>query len=307
MGELIMRAIGIACRNVAVRYMPAAVFLALLGSRPAALAGQRDANHEPTTFSAWTGDWSLAAANGLIAGLTAGVIQEARGGSFRDGFVRGAVGGLVIYSGKRIAGLDFFGDRLLARQVGAVGTALTNNAAAGRSSLERLFFPSGPISIELSGRGGVRQVSWAIDVYDVFRILQASADDRFRLDVGESLRSGALVFDACCGALLSRRIDGATDGSVIYLEEQQVRVRARILDHEMVHVIQRDFINRAWFNPLERKLGRAFLGSHMWPDWVRVSVLYPSVRSSLAAVGLFENGIGFLETEAEWVEWSGRE
>lgn len=87
----------------------------------------------------------------MLGGLTAGIVQRLRGGSFSDGFARGAVGGAVAYAGRRIAAERFDGAGLLGRQVGAVGASVVRNASERRPSLERLFFPAGPLHVYWAG------------------------------------------------------------------------------------------------------------------------------------------------------------
>src|SRR5512133_49653 len=65
----------------------------------------------------WAGELASIGGNALLGGLSAGIMQELRGGSFRSGFTRGALGGTAIYVGKRIDAERFEGAGLLGRQV----------------------------------------------------------------------------------------------------------------------------------------------------------------------------------------------
>ena len=43
----------------------------------------------------WAAHAAVLTTNMVVGGLTAGLIQELRGGSFKDGFTRGALGGSI--------------------------------------------------------------------------------------------------------------------------------------------------------------------------------------------------------------------
>lgn len=93
--------------------------------------------------ASWVGQFTILSANTLIGGVTGGLFQELRGGSFKDGFTRGALGGAVIYAGKRVAVERFFGAGFLGREVSAVGGSIVRNASDGIGTLDRLILPIG--------------------------------------------------------------------------------------------------------------------------------------------------------------------
>src|SRR5688500_10942351 len=122
------------------------LLVGLLLSGPRPLSAQTDTTSVLTTPT-WVGQFTVAGANALLSGVTAGVIQELRGGSFSDGFARGALGGVVIYAGKRVAMDRFAGAGLLGREVAAVGTSMVRNAADGVGLLDRVVLPVGPVRV----------------------------------------------------------------------------------------------------------------------------------------------------------------
>lgn len=86
----------------------------------------------------WVGEVTFASANALLAGLSAGLLQVIRKGSFKHGFATGALGGAVVYTGRRLAVEDFWGAGLMGRQISAVGSSLTRNAGDGEPVFSRI-------------------------------------------------------------------------------------------------------------------------------------------------------------------------
>src|SRR5437868_1015216 len=111
------------------------------------LAAARSARAQTDTlgYSAaaprWVGEFTTLSANAAIGGLTAGIFQKVRGGSFKDGFTRGAFGGAIIYTGKWVAAKRISGGGLVGREITAVGTSIVRNASDGVGSLDRLILP----------------------------------------------------------------------------------------------------------------------------------------------------------------------
>ena len=91
----------------------------------------------------WGGELAFLSGNAALGGLTAALIQELQGGSFWRAFLEGALGGAVVYGGKRIAVERFYAAGLVGRQVAAVGTSMVHNVSDGRGALERLVLPIG--------------------------------------------------------------------------------------------------------------------------------------------------------------------
>lgn len=203
----------------------------------------------------WTGELATLSANALLAGLTAGVVQRWRGGSFEEAFARGALGGAGIYAGKRIAAEDFAGAGLLGREVAAVGASVARNALDGLPPLDRLILPLGPARLHLRrGRSpGVR-----LDAIALGWIAWAVAERELDFDIGESLSAGAPVFRTR-GTILSFGDDsvhaaGVTAAGVVVLSRVPGYGEAferRSSAHERVHVIQQDQLFTLWVDPAE--------------------------------------------------------
>jgi hypothetical protein len=245
----------------------------VLAVAPAALPAQCGVcdEHEPRL----RGEAVTLLSNALLGGVTVGVRRALAGGSFGDAFAAGAAGGALTYAGKRIAVEGFAGAGLLGREVAAVGSSVSRNAADGRAPLETVMLPAGPVRLYLGGGAPVRA---RLDLAAVAAAAYTSLQPGARLDAGESLSSGALVF----------RREGAPDevgfNGMQLAGVVQVRWSAdtlggppddfqeqldRIARHERVHVLQYDQGFLLWAAPAEEALlSRAgwTRGVHRWVD-----------------------------------------
>lgn len=223
-------------------------------------------------------------ANALIGGLTAGALQGFRGGSFKDAFVRGALGGAGVYAGKVISVSRSPGAGLLGRQVAAIGASVSRNAAEGRPALERVVLPVGPAYVRMDFSGGVRgNVTLDVLALGTLGVL-ALSDYPASVDWASTLSSGAFVFEVedetgprewaarhLAGAILVRR-EGAPG----------VVSRAASLAHERVHVLQYDQSFILWGDPAER----AFFS--------RLPYQQVTSRVSLSLQSVATMGLGFV-------------
>lgn len=222
-----------------IRWVP--WVLAALLVAPTSLRGQ----DRPPPAPSWVGDAAAVGVNAFLGGLTAGVVQELRGGSFSDGFTRGALGGVVVYGGKRVAVQRFGGAGLLGRQIGALGSSVIRNASDGRPTLERVVLPAGPLRLYLSRRPGDAPARLRLDAATTIAAAYAVAEPELEWDAAESLSSGALVFRV--EDLLIRGSDGVERGAAgitragtIYVSDLPGLDLAEDVRHERIHVIQFD-------------------------------------------------------------------
>lgn len=194
---------------------------------------------------AWVGQFTTLSANAVIGGLTAGLIQELRGGSFQDGFVRGALGGTAIYAGKRVAIERFSGAGLIGREVAAVGASIVRNASDGIGTFDRLILPVGVTRLYWQPKQ--KKASLKLDIvaagYVVYGVLEKELD----FEVEQSLSAGAAVFSTN-EKLISY---GTGEQHAAGVSRAGIVLRAHItpygdefLDrafaHERVHVLQDD-------------------------------------------------------------------
>ena len=213
----------------------------------------------PCTFDAprWVGEFASLSANGLLGALTGGLAQHFRGGSFQDGFLRGALGGTIVYAGKRTASESFAGAGLLGRSVAAVGSSSVRNASEGAPLLSRLTLPLGPVWVEIdtSSRG----IAARIDPVALGWIAYAISEPELELDWGATF-SGATPTFKTHNKVFELPGDtvhaaGLTNAGIVYLADipaygavDKRRHRA----HEQIHVIQEDQLAITWTDPLGR-------------------------------------------------------
>ncbi len=164
-----------------------------------------------------------------------------------------------------------------------MGASVVRNAGEGRPVFSRVTFPLGPVGFQVR-RGEDAGVRLRFDANATVWLLSALADNRLKLDAGASLSAGAPVFRAPGrrpvsggdGVLL-----GAARAGMIVLAGDAARVTGHdVLAHERVHVLQYDFGQEVWGDPLETWLGRRLPGGRTVVHWVRPSILYPELELS---------------------------
>ncbi len=235
------------------------VTLAAPGAAAQCLSGGVLEQSGECTFRAarWSGEIASLGANALLGALTAGVQYELRGGSFADAFTRGALGGSLMYAGKRIAVERLSGAGLIGRQVNAAGASAVRNAGAGQPVFSRLTLPLGPVWLDVNRAGAGRpQFNARIDPVALGWLLYGIAEDEVELDAGASLSAGTFVFRTDGKLLLldddSAHAGGLTSAGVIFLADVPSFDPAwgpRSLRHERVHVLQEDGISILWTDP----------------------------------------------------------
>lgn len=283
-----------------LRIFVTALFLMPVASDPA--SAQVVPDHESEWASHEFGEAAFLGLNALIGGLTAGLWQEFSDGSFEDGFAGGALGGSVVYAGKRLAAESFPGAGFLGRDVAAVGTSFVHNASDGRPLLDSLVVPVGPLRLRASPARGL-DPRVEIALADVYWTVYGLAEDRLELNLGESLSSGAPVFEADRTLLDvdDEPITGAAAGGVVFLSPSTGGERDRVLAHERAHVVQSDFIYHAWMRPLEDALVRR-LPHRGFVDRVDYDFVWPALRWGVASLGLLDRFDAPIQAEADFLE-----
>ncbi|MGH7482838.1 MAG: hypothetical protein ACRELV_11835 [Longimicrobiales bacterium] len=229
------------------------------------------------TAPEWAGHATFLGGNALLAGLSAGILQELRGGSFSDAFARGALGGAVAYVGRRIVVERFDGAGLLGRQVSALGLSVARNAGEGRGSLERLMVPLGPVRVYVDRAAGT--VRPKLDLVGVIAMAHIALQNETDFDAWASLSAGAPVFDVPGRALIS------DDGIVRGAEYTGTIMLSGVPDgggdtfaHERVHVLQDDFLFLLFGDPIESGLAGLTPWSDRLYDWVDFNVVGPALH-----------------------------
>jgi hypothetical protein len=242
--------------------VPTLVFLAV-AILPAPAASQ-DLYVKSLARASTSEQFAILGVNCVLGGLTSGLLQLLDGGSFLDGLAKGAVGGGMLYAGKRIAGTSFSGSGFLAREVAAVGNSIVANASAGRPVLSRVRLPlaflPGRVVVAVDRGVHLRPI---VDAVSAAAFLYGLISPAYRFDLDWSLSSGAAVFtraggdpgvvdpgittvaaSAAYAGLYS--VEGATTiGAAVLFRSTDAHRRA-VLAHEQVHVLQFDFLVAAW-------------------------------------------------------------
>jgi hypothetical protein len=218
---------------------------------------------------------TVAGLNAVLGGVTAAASRAVRREPVLRGFWAGAVGGGMIYAGKRIAVEDFHGAGLVGREVASVGGSMIRNASAGRPPLEEVILPIGPVRLYITRDRIVPRLDVASAVAAGAFVLHYDA----RLDLGASLSSGALIF----------RGHGPTPGlssagTVMVWHDLPPEEGPRLLAHERVHILQYDQAFLSWGERPERRLaGRVATPGHLL-DYLDTGALVLGSRMGLAAL-----------------------
>jgi hypothetical protein len=235
-----------------------ALILLALAAPAAAQTGNNTQSNDTIIYGQraprWAGQLTALTTNVVFGGLTAGVIQELRGGSFKDGFTRGALGGGITYVGKRVSAERFAGAGFMGREIAAVGSAVVRNASAARPAFERLVFPVGPVTLHVWPRQ--RRFDASVDVIAVGWMVYGFTEPELNFAAGESLSAGTAVFRTDNRLIMNRgnrtHAGGFAAAGIIF----QSFVPAwgepfleRTLAHERVHVAQEDQFLYTIFEP----------------------------------------------------------
>jgi hypothetical protein len=232
----------------------------------------------------------LFAVNVGLSAITSGVVSLARHESFRRGLLGGGAGGGLGFLGKLVAVDPSVGAPFIGRQIGAIGASLTRSAALGDSFFDQVVLPVGPLRVYLKLKDpGTTTVR--VDLESVVWTAYGLLTDRFSLDVGKSLSTGAFVFTSPERLFSDVTAVGRVGGGNIFLD----RTRADwVLYHEAAHLLQIDYLKISMGEPLERWIaGRAKL-DHV-PVWSLIDLGVGDYPMRLALGPL-------METEAESLE-----
>jgi hypothetical protein len=204
--------------------------------------------------------------NALLGGVAAGVARELTDGEFLRGFVDGVLGGGVHFVGKKIAAQQFEGAGLVGRQVGAVGSSMVLNAAAGRGRFEQLVFPVGPVRLHVRP-GPDAEVVPKLDLVGAAVLAYAIVEPDLVFQPGESLSAGAVVYRTTGGLLVSpwdgEKTCGSEVGGVVLLSrlDHLTPLQERtVFAHERMHVLQNDFLFTVLGDPLVDALASRISG-----------------------------------------------
>ena len=246
----------------------------------------------------WVDDVYFTATNALVSGVATAVVAALRDDvPVGRAFLTGAVGGVAVYAGKRLAASRFDGAGFVGRQVAAVGTSVGRNAADGRGPLDELAFPLGWAGLYwdrveggVTVRPDVNAIAWSVHL--AFR---PGTD----FDWGRSVSSGAPVFLTRDGSF-ENDVAGRTYGNVILADRTANIPLDVIVAHERVHVLQLDHHHALWGDPVER-WATGLLGDGVSEVADRFALVTPTLLAGLAFASLWSGGDNPLESEAYYM------
>lgn len=254
----------------------------------AALA--RPAHAQSGENPGWTGEFAVFSGNVLLGGIAAGVAQKARGGSFSDGFTRGAGAGAGVYAGKRIAAARWPGAGLVGRQVASVGSSAVYNAGQGRPSFEQVALPLGPVRFYVRPRGGGPRVHARVDAVALANLAYAATRPELEWDAGRTLSSGGAVFRAPRHTFRANG-EGAhglsLSGAVLLGAAVRTVDDDGLFSHERVHTLQADQLFLAIGRPLQDWVAGRSTAARRISRWVDLDFALP--LQELITLGLEEH------------------
>ncbi|MFN8583554.1 MAG: hypothetical protein U0163_21575 [Gemmatimonadaceae bacterium] len=213
------------------------------------------------------------------------------------GVTAGALGGFLVFEGKRITGQVGAGHGLgyayVARATASVGVSLMENAAAGRGLFSQAHMDVGFVRVDVSRTAAPIR----------FRLLPSSLIStaifarRFNLNWSRTLETGGIVFDTRDGSDGS----GETLANVIAVVDSPDHFETDPrLAHELVHSLQfEDFAALTYFfQPLatEWNASHRTLGRFLYPDFIEFGAL--RLRYDVIEGGRAEYCRNYLEQEA---------
>jgi hypothetical protein len=246
----------------------------LLAFAPAPLRAQADTAFYSASAGRWVVQFTIASANVLISGVTAGVTQELKGGSFRDGFTRGALGGLAIYAGKRIAVERFYGAGLVGREVASVGASMVRNASDGIGTFDRVVLPVGLVRVYWHKN---QPVVAKVDAIALGWTISGMIEPELKLDASQSLSFGVPTFRTR-GKIIDlgdSHVGGVVKTGIIFLSDVPAwgqNFLQRTWAHERVHTLQMDQIFLTLNEPHDDRLLRVLPGGSALNRWVDLNL-----------------------------------
>lgn len=273
-----------------------ALWVAAAGLSPATVSAQLTRRPPPPL---WANHYTLTAANAVLGIVTVGVSRLIRGEPVWEGLPAGALGGALGYAGRYVAVDDFEGAGFLGREINAVGASVVANASRGDGWLDELALPVGPVHLYVRP-WAEDVVTWRVDVADVGWIAWASLHPRMQVEWGRSLSTGTPTFRTRGGVLHQGGdiVNGLGVGGVVLVDHVAKR---NIEDHELVHVLELDFIQHTMGRPVEHALLDELFPESRWTRHVDPGLIGPALAGLLTVFGERRPG-GVFEAEALLLE-----
>lgn len=256
--------------------------LLLLACTPAIANAQADVSAE----------LKVAGANTLVGAATAGLTALITGQPFTRATLEGALGGSIVYSGKRIASARFDGAGLAGRTVAAIGSSVVRNSGSGRGPLDELVLPVGPVVLHWTTKTprSVGRLTAKLDIAQAAFAGYLAVHDGYRLDWRSSLSSGVPVFQAngWVGGMVGRVPRAAYERfGVIAISGPTThgpRAYETLLIHERIHVIQHDYLSTTIAEPIDTWLFGLLPGGDVLGRYVEIGASGIAVDAFLGSV-----------------------
>jgi len=173
------------------------------------------------------------------------------------GALQGAAGGGLVYAGKAVVARNSGFTNLLGRELAAVGSSGVLNASSGRGFFEHLTLPWGPLRVHVDRKPSTT-VNLKLDLAGSVATIVALADSDLDFELGKSFAYGVAVFRADRAANPHLAEGSHAAGVVRYRTgiPQGTATPAEIrgtIGHELVHVVQADFLFTVLNEPLESR------------------------------------------------------
>lgn len=212
------------------------------------------------------------------------LLAATRHTSVWTGLRRGSTGGLVIAASKQVVTARFQGAGFVGRELSGVGISLV---AAGGDSVITYLLPVGPATIVILPD---RSLDWRLNLAESISTIGLMVSPNTRLDLSRSLQTGAPVYRdrrSHFGESGKFELAGAEGLGTIRLAPDALgpsrRLRAEVLAHETIHVLQEDFVNGAIGLPVERDFLRKTQPGRSFARHLDVGLLVPALAELMAA------------------------
>jgi len=224
-------------------------------------------------------------ANALLGGLSACLIAKIRGGDPVKAFTVGAFGGSVAYLGKRIAALQMDVSGIVGRAIGSIGAAVVRNAGRGNDPFSELMIPFGPVT--LLSRPGAGRGQLLINLRELALIAYGISASELSFDARASLQSGTPVFEAEDRQVYDHGLaaNAVSVGGVVFISGVELPDRRATLAHEIIHVIQSDFMDQVWADPVEEWAITRLVGGSRILQGVRPGLVAPGIQGIFDVIG----------------------
>jgi hypothetical protein len=216
------------------------------------------------------------AINGAIGSALAATHALIAGRSPWKALAPGFGGGVIMGTGKQIAGSRFFGAGLLGRQVAFAGVGVVELAARDTMVFRSML---GPLTIEVRPKAQDR-VRSKINVVDAGTLVIYALQRDARLDMFGTISAGTPVFRLPVERMEFQggMAEGFQHTGVILIAEHLAadkHHRQLILAHETVHLLQEDALSHLVGVPVERALIRRLPFGDRAPRMLDIGALAP--------------------------------